>query len=335
MPSTRVGRTTISFVDLIARFLVYLAEAAEAAAQTPITEVVVGRPVVFHANPEKNAFAESQLTEAIERSGLPRPTMQLEPVAAALRYEQSLKEDRIVLVGDFGGGTADFAVLRMGPGQQDAGLERVLGTSGVAQAGNVLDGHFLDAFVLGFLGRGLPWTPRGSVEPVSWNPGVHRHLRQLYDVHRLRDPELQTYLDDVEMRATDTVPVERLRKLIFDDLGYPMADAIEQAKRQMSAQPVAHFVFDAFYSERLNFETEASVPDFAQASEPVLEAYRSAVDQVLEGAGMHTTDVDEVFLTGGTSQLPFIQALFADRFGEHRIRGGEAFTTVCEGLAVT
>lgn len=335
VPPTRIGRTTIGFVDLVSRFLVYLAESAERVTGESIDEVVVGRPVVFHADPGKDALALRQLRAAIALSGLPDPVLQLEPVAAALRYEMSVTRDRTVLVGDFGGGTADFAVLRVGPGQRGRGTDRVLGTSGVAMAGNVLDGRFLDAFVLDFLGRGLPWTPRGADGPEPWRPGVHRHLAQLYDVHRLREPHLRDYLDDVERRATDPVPVERLRRLVFDDLGYPMAAAIEDTKRGYGPSECPRFTFDAYYSERLNFGTEAPLATFRDASSAVLDAYEAAIDEVLAVAQLSAAAIDDVFLTGGTSQLPFVQDLFRRRFDPSRVQGGEAFTTVCEGLAAS
>ncbi len=42
--------------------------------------------------------------------------------------------------------------------------------------------------------------------------------------------------------------------------------------------------------------------------------------------------VDAVFLTGGSSYIPAVRALFSRRFGEDRIRTADAFTSVVEGL---
>jgi hypothetical chaperone protein len=54
------------------------------------------------------------------------------------------------------------------------------------------------------------------------------------------------------------------------------------------------------------------------------------MDEVLERAG--GLQPDAVFLTGGTSRIPSIRALFAQRFGEDRLRSGDAFTSVVAGL---
>jgi hypothetical chaperone protein len=46
------------------------------------------------------------------------------------------------------------------------------------------------------------------------------------------------------------------------------------------------------------------------------------------------SDVDRVFLTGGTSFVPSVRQIFVRRFGEERIRSGNEFTSVAHGLAL-
>jgi hypothetical chaperone protein len=41
-----------------------------------------------------------------------------------------------------------------------------------------------------------------------------------------------------------------------------------------------------------------------------------------------------VFLTGGTSLVPAVRRIFAERFGEERLRGGDELTSVAQGLAL-
>ena len=41
-----------------------------------------------------------------------------------------------------------------------------------------------------------------------------------------------------------------------------------------------------------------------------------------------------MFLTGGSSFVPAVRRIFAERFGEQRLRGGEELTTVATGLAL-
>ena len=240
----------------------------------------------------------------------------------------------MVLVGDFGGGTSDFAVIRVGPGRTGDRSRDVLATSGVAKAGDVLDGRFLDVFLLDQLGRGLTITPRYGVEPAPWEHSILRDVQRLYYLHLLRSPELDRQLAYVERHVDRPQAIRRLRRLVFDDLGYPMAWAVEAAKRGLSAAAQVAFVFDAFHHPELNLACPVERGAFASGCSEVLDEYRAAIDEALTGAGLTTAGIHEVFLTGGTAQLPFVRDVFVDRFGADAIREADAFTSVCEGLAL-
>ena len=41
-----------------------------------------------------------------------------------------------------------------------------------------------------------------------------------------------------------------------------------------------------------------------------------------------------VFLTGGSSFVPAVRQIFTRRFGQDRIKGGNEFTSVAQGLAL-
>lgn len=337
VPKTALGGRQHSLVDIVAFYLGFLIRRAEEVLGERVTEVVVGRPVRFHADDARHAHALDQLQQAIAQAELPQASLQLEPVAAAHRYEQGLEQDRTVLVGDFGGGTADFALIRVGPGRRDRGdrTTDVLGTSGVPLAGDAIDGRFMEAFVVPFFGEGATFLPPRETARRSWSPSVLRQLDRLYDLHRLRDPQLERYLTYIEDYVDDPAVVRRLRRLVFDDLGYPMAAAIEAAKRRLSTTPHTIFRFDEFYTPQLDIETEVQLPVLEDACAAILGQYRDAIDAALSLAGAQDREVDEIFLTGGTSQLPFVQALFTSWFGAHKLRSADAFTTVCEGLALS
>ena len=60
----------------------------------------------------------------------------------------------------------------------------------------------------------------------------------------------------------------------------------------------------------------------------------TCVDRLLERCDVPPSAVDRVFLTGGSSLVPSVRGIFADRFGADRLRGGEELTTVARGLAM-
>lgn len=336
VPKTTLGRQRYTFPELIAAYLRFLITRAEEVLEQKVTHVVLGRPVHFHADPARDAAAAARLEEAVATLGI-SCSMQLEPVAAACLYERSLTEERTVLVGDFGGGTADFAIFRAGPGLAKAEDRRphILGTSGVAQAGDALDGRFMQAFLMPYFGEGAVYKKRYSDEMVPFGHHIQTQIQRLYYVHHLRSNELERWLEYMEPRVNDWTVVRRIQRLIFDDLGYPMAWAIEQTKRAFSDSASTSFTFDEFYSESLDIHTQVDRATFAHHSQSLLTLYDQAIDEVLQTAVLKPKEIDDVFLTGGTSQLPFIGNLFLSRFGSSKQRNGDSFTSVCEGLVLT
>ena len=60
----------------------------------------------------------------------------------------------------------------------------------------------------------------------------------------------------------------------------------------------------------------------------------ATVDRALIVAGVTERDIDRVFLTGGTSLVPAVRAIFTARFGEARIEAGGELTSIANGLAL-
>jgi hypothetical chaperone protein len=54
----------------------------------------------------------------------------------------------------------------------------------------------------------------------------------------------------------------------------------------------------------------------------------------LADAAVRADQIDRVFLTGGTSFVPAVRALFQARFGADSVSGGGEFVSVAEGLAL-
>ena len=106
-----------TLISLIARILRDLREEAETQFGVTINSAVVGRPVQFVGaeTPDDNQYAETRLREAFREAGFESVEFEFEPVAAARYYESTLERDELILIGDFGGGTSDFSLIRVGP----------------------------------------------------------------------------------------------------------------------------------------------------------------------------------------------------------------------------
>ena len=139
---TVVHNSAIIYHDIIALFLQMLAQQARSALGGLPERVVLGRPVHFvDDHPARDQQAQEALRQAARAAGFGEVSFQLEPIAAALDYEQRITQESLVLVVDIGGGTSDFTVVRLGPGRGAQADRRhdILATTGVHVGGTVFD----------------------------------------------------------------------------------------------------------------------------------------------------------------------------------------------------
>jgi hypothetical chaperone protein len=123
--------------------------------------------------------------------------------------------------------------------------------------------------------------------------------------------------------------VEALVDLVEENLGFRVFRAIEAAKIELSDHDKARV---RFYEARLRIDEPITRDEFERACKPLLDSLDEAVSTLLGDAQSSIDRVDAVFLTGGSSQIPAVRRLFAERAGEHKIRSADAFASVAEGL---
>lgn len=114
---TTVNGRPRRFENILAQFVSYLKNTAENNLQAEISKVVMGRPVHFLDNDAAgDARAENELENIARSVGFKEVCFQYEPIAAAFAHEAELQSEKLACVADIGGGTSDFALVRLGPG---------------------------------------------------------------------------------------------------------------------------------------------------------------------------------------------------------------------------
>ena len=182
-----------SFEDLVARILSDLREHAERQFGRPIRHAMVGRPVRFVGaeTEEDDAYAVSRLRGAFALAGFESVELELEPVAAAYSYQATLDHDELILIGDFGGGTSDFSLLRVGPGVRRRGRtpQDVLGNSGVRLAGDSFDARIVRKLVSPALGSDSYARSMSKILPAvpAW---IYANLERWHYLSFLRTHEV-------------------------------------------------------------------------------------------------------------------------------------------------
>jgi hypothetical chaperone protein len=320
---------------LVSQMLSDLREHAEKQFGTPIRHALAGRPVRF-VGAETEAddlYAVSRLRTAFTTAGFESVDFEFEPVAAAHFYESTLDHDELILIGDFGGGTSDFSLLRVGPTVRKRGRtpQDILGISGVPLAGDAFDARIVRKLVSPALGSDSYARSMDKMLPAvpAW---IFSNLERWHYLSFLRTRNVMEILRSARLRALEPDKIQALTDLIEEDLGYQLHQAVQRVKFELSNSHVAEFKFS---DGSMNLSIPVTRDDFEAWIANDLQAIESCIDSLLDTSGIDPRQVDRVFLTGGSSFVPAVRRIFARRFGEDRLRSGNEFTSVANGLALS
>jgi len=313
----------------------YAGELIDRLRQSP---VVVGRPARFVRNSMGQTsegvddFAVQRLADAMKGAGLPDVHFEFEPVAAAFAYEEKLKQDELVLIGDFGGGTSDFCLLHVGPAMHEVKnrAETIIAVSGVGLAGDAFDARIVEHCIAPQLGKGTFYRSGDKDLPTpSW---IYDSLKRWHQLSFLNTYKTRKMLEDIGPASDAPDQIAALLHLIEENRGFDMYQAVEAAKVRLSSEARTRL---SFRSGLIDIESNLERAAFDEWIAPELAEITQCVDQLLEEAGTTPEKIDRVFLTGGSSFIPAVRAIFARRFGEAKLAGGGELTSVATGLALS
>jgi hypothetical chaperone protein len=332
--STSIFEQNYRLEDLVALILVPLRTEVEAFLGRIGRSAVVGRPVHFSsaAGEADERLAETRLAVALKRAGFDRVVFEYEPVAAAYHYGRGIQREEVVMIGDFGGGTSDFSLLRIAPGRGPHGHPRyeILGNDGVGIAGDAFDCQILRHLVVPELGRGSKYRSAWSrVLPIP-NP-IYFNFERWHQLSFMKARATMNKLEELRAAAMEPEKIAALIHIVANDLGYLLFKAVERTKAELST--VDQSVFE-FVDGPVAIRRQVTRAEFESWIAPELKAIARCVDRLITATGGPAQRVDRVFLTGGSSLVPSVRAIFETRFGTERIRTGDEFTSVARGLAL-
>ena len=329
--STQVNGRYYTLEDLIAIILRRLRTSVIEQFGVAANRVVLGRPVRFAgAGTEADeALALDRLRSAATLAGFSEVAFELEPVAAAYQYETQLDHDELVLIGDFGGGTSDFTLAQLGPGRKQTSRNPVIGTSGVAIAGDTFDSRIMMNLVAPKLGLGSHYVSLGKELPVPVWP--YSQLSSWHRTFLLKDPKTMSVLREVKNQATEPEKIATLIQIISENLGYVLYRAVESTKVGLTENEEAGFVFA---HSAPNIEDTLERWRFESWIQADIQNIATCVKSLFNQHNVNYGDVGSVFLTGGSSFVPYVRRFFARTFGSDKLKGGEELTTVAKGLAL-
>jgi hypothetical chaperone protein len=324
---TAVGERSLRYFDIVVLFFKELKRRCEAHAGQTLTHAVLGRPVHFvDDNPERDALAQATLGRAAQEAGFSHIAYQLEPIAAALDYEQRVQAETVALVVDIGGGTSDFTVIRLNPArsQQSDRSSDILATTGVHIGGTDFD-RLLDlSTVMPSLGyKHIGTGNRPVPNSVFFDLSTWHLIHQAYTRKAMHfAKELWTDFSDQRLHA-------RLMAALEGQYGHRMLAEVEAAK-------IACSISGQNAPVQLDFLDASATPQVTASG--MQQALQDAIAQVVRCAqdcvaASGVPQVDVVYLTGGSSALrPLVAALQA-AMPEATLVTGNQFGGVAAGLA--
>ena len=138
-------------------------------------------------------------------------------------------------------------------------------------------------------------------------------------------------LREVKNQASEPDKVTALIQIISENLGYALYRAVESTKVELTENEDAAFVFA---HAAVNIEDKLERWRFESWIQEDVQNIATCVKTLISQHNVNYGDIGSVFLTGGSSFVPYVRRFFAKTFGSDKLRGGEELTTVAKGLAL-
>ncbi len=324
-PGTVVGQFYYSLENLIALYLTVTKRRAERLLGQTFNEVVLGRPVHFATDPAADRLAEARLLQAAFRAGYETVYLQREPVAAAYSYEQTLDAPENVLVFDFGGGTLDITIMRLG------GPDRaVLATGGIPIAGDVFDQKLVRHKLPRHFGEGSQYGPRHKALTVPhWIYDTFSDWQTILELNAVENREI---LRTIARTAQRRHQIEALQSFVSGNYGLRMFDTVEAAKRQLSEKRGAPIHLDGDGFSVREFVTRTEFEGLIRSEMRDIEEELLAT---VAASGLGPEQIDSIIRTGGSAQIPAFYEMLGRHFGPEKVRSIDAFSSVTAGLGIS
>jgi hypothetical chaperone protein len=317
---TQIFERFYSVGDLAKTYLSLLKQRAENVLGEPINTVTLGRPVKFSESAEQDHKAQETLRQAAHEAGFKEVDFELEPIAAALDYEQSIDKPQNVVIFDFGGGTLDIAILRLG----DPKNRKVYANGGVDIAGSDFDRTIIEKRMLSHFGKGRVKHQAEIMDMILAVP-------DWMALPELGTPVNKNILDKSIQAGNSPIQMKALQGLIFNDLAFTFYNRVEAGKIALSKDGATIITLEdkdiALWELYTRYQFEIDIQHYLTEVEKVL------LDTIAK-SGLDVKEIDAVVKTGGSSNIPLFTGMLARIFGAEKVKESNSFSSVVAGLAI-
>lgn len=319
--------------DQMATYIIRkLKELAEDFLGFEIEKVVLGRPAIFSEKEEEENCAVKRLLTAAYNAGFKEVYLQLEPIAAALSYEQHLTEESIVLVADFGGGTSDFSIVRLSPDRMlvKDRSDDILAHGGLYIGGDMFDSEIMWHKVTPLLGRGVEYKSYDKYIEIP--NSLYRELRNWERSFLLKDSKARRMLDKYYVFSGYNPKIKNAMLLIDNNYVYSLFKKIESSKIALSDNCCTELHFQ---NQHMDIRMELEFAEYEKIIKKHIAQIEDYVKEMMEKSGYDTGSIGSVYLAGGSSLSKSIRNVFNKLFGEGCVHYGDTFHSVAHGLSLS
>lgn len=326
---TMVNGKVLKFDYIISAFIKNLKATTETFYGTEIENVVMGRPVHFVDNdPSADQRATDELRSIAGKIGFKHIDFQFEPIAAAFAHETRIEGEKLALVVDLGGGTADFTVIRLSKKYitKNNRTEDILANTGVRVGGNDFDKQLSLAAIMPELGYLSTYGAKKLEVPMKY----FHDLAEWSKVNLLYTTKTLSHTRQLLHESHDRKRFGRLLKILEQESGHSLLAAAEDTKIALTAEDV-HPADFGFLEQ--HFTILVSRSQFEESIQEELKKIVDSAKECLTKARVTENQVDLIILTGGSTEVPLVKATFLKMFPNAALAEENKLSSVGLGLA--
>lgn len=326
----RILNETVTFVDVIARFLTVIKDRAEASAGYQFDQVLSGRPVHFHdQGADVDAKAEDDLRQCYLAAGFKDVRFMAEPEAAAISVRTPLPDGRLGLVVDIGGGTSDFSLFET----TAAGGVHVIANHGIRIGGTDFDKIISIEHVMPLLGKGGQLRKHLGPGTLAAPNAIFNDLATWEKIQFVYGGDSSKMVAEMQSLAVDPIKFKRLATVLEFQLGHDIAFAVERGK--IAANDAQNQI--------AQIELGVLEPELAASLSPMamthsiakdVAAIQACAEETLQLAGVAPDRVGRIVFVGGSSLTSAVTEALTQAFPDAEAVYSEVFTAVTNGLAI-
>jgi hypothetical chaperone protein len=320
-----------AFVGMIAKQLAYFRTTAEQQLKQTVDTAVIGRPVQFHGTrgKEGNTQAIDIMAQAAKKAGFTQVQFLEEPIAAAYKAEQTLTKLTNTLVVDIGGGTTDICCIQLAP-DKTTNFDRqqdVLAVTGTRLGGMECDKNLIVKSIAPTMGLGLEMSNGLPVPPTYFSDMCA--VDNIPKLNHFFSDEYGLDIAQTKAMVKSPAPLSRLQTVQEEKLSARLVNSSRLAKELLSSKP--EITLPLHYIEA-DFDVTIDLDDLNRSMQSWLRRVKKLIVECLDKS---TEPPEMLFITGGMSLSPIVKQAIQDTMLSHLpVMEGDAFNSVCEGLAI-